>query len=54
VTRRDLWRDVWRLKHEPETNSVEVHVSRLRAKLASAGCAGLVETCPGGGYRLRT
>jgi len=52
VTRRELWRDVWRLKHEPETNSVEVHVSRLRGKLAAAGCGGLVVTCPGGGYCL--
>lgn len=54
VTRGELCRDVWRLRHEPETNSVEVHVSRLRAKLASAGCASLIETDPRGGYRLGT
>jgi DNA-binding response OmpR family regulator len=52
VTRRQLWRDVWRLNHEPETNSVEVHVSRLRGKLADCGCEGLVATDPAGGYRL--
>ena len=52
VTRRSLITDVWRLNHEPETNSVEVHVSRLRAKLARADCAELVETSPEGGYRL--
>jgi len=52
VTRRQLLSDVWRLQHEPETNSVEVHVSRLRSKLALAGCASLVETVPEGGYRL--
>lgn len=52
VTRKQLIRDVWRLNHEPETNSVEVHVSRLRAKLAGAGCESLVETVPEGGYRL--
>jgi hypothetical protein len=52
VTRGQLLRDVWRLNHEPETNSVEVHVSRLRAKLAEFGCAGLLETDPRGGYRL--
>ena len=28
VTREQLLRDVWRLKHIPETNSVEVHVAR--------------------------
>ena len=52
VTRRDLIQDVWRLNHVPETNSVEVHVSRLRSKLAGAGCGQLVETVPEGGYRL--
>jgi len=52
VTRRQLLKDVWRISHEPETNSVEVHVSRLRAKLAGAGCEGLVSTAPEGGYRL--
>lgn len=52
VTRRQLLTDVWRLNHEPETNSVEVHVSRLRSKLAQAGCAQLVQTVPEGGYRL--
>ncbi len=52
VTRRQLLADVWRLNHEPETNSVEVHVSRLRAKLAGAGCEDYVQTAPEGGYLL--
>jgi len=52
VSRTRLLRDVWRLDFEPGTNRVEVHVSRLRAKLAAAGIAGLVETDPEGGYRL--
>ncbi|WP_241557304.1 winged helix-turn-helix transcriptional regulator [Croceibacterium ferulae] len=52
VTRRTLLQDVWRIHHEPETNSVEVHVSRLRGKLALAGCADLVRTASTGGYRL--
>ena len=52
VSRARLLRDVWRLEFEPGTNSVEVHVSRLRAKLAAAGAEGLVETDPRGGYRL--
>ncbi len=52
VTRRQLMTDVWRLNHEPETNSVEVHVSRLRTKLANAECESLIETAPEGGYRL--
>jgi len=52
VSRTRLLREVWRLDFEPGTNSVEVHVSRLRAKLAAAGIEGLVETDPRGGYRL--
>jgi len=52
VARTTLLREVWRLEFEPGTNSVEVHVSRLRAKLATSGVAGLVETDPRGGYRL--
>ncbi len=52
VTRRQLLQDVWRLDHDPETNSLEVHVSRLRGKLARLGCLSLVETVPEGGYRL--
>lgn len=52
VPRELLLRDVWRLSHVPATNSLEVHVSRLRAKLAVAGAAWLVETDPRGGYRL--
>lgn len=52
VARATLLREVWRLEFEPGTNSVEVHVSRLRAKLALAGIHGLVETGPRGGYRV--
>ena len=52
ITRRQLLADVWRLQHEPETNRVEVHVSRLRGKLATAGLQAMVATDPGGGYHL--
>lgn len=52
VSRRQLLHDVWRLDHDPETNSLEVHVSRLRGKLARLGCTALVETVAEGGYRL--
>jgi len=48
----ELRSDVWRLAFRPETNSLAVHVSRLRAKLRTAGLDGLVETRPDGGYRL--
>lgn len=52
VTRAQLFREVWRLRHVPETNSVEVHISRLRAKLAEVGLGELVRTDPLGGYCL--
>ncbi|WP_421992882.1 winged helix-turn-helix domain-containing protein [Qipengyuania sp.] len=54
VSSARLLREVWRLEHLPETNSLAVHVSRLRAKLAIAGCDWLVRTDPEGGYRLVT
>jgi len=52
VPRERLLTDVWRLEHMPATNSLEVHISRLRAKLAVARAAWLVVTDPRGGYRL--
>lgn len=48
----ELLSDIWRLTFRPETNSLAVHVSRLRAKLRLAGLDGLIETMPGGAYRL--
>lgn len=47
-----LLADVWQLSFRPETNSLAVHVSRLRAKLRLAGIDGMVETAPDGAYRL--
>lgn len=53
VTRAMLVRDVWGYDLEPSTNVVDVHVSRLRAKLEGHGCAGLLVTEHGIGYRMR-
>jgi two-component system, OmpR family, response regulator len=52
ATREALLREVWHLSHVPETNSLAVHVFRLRAKLTAAGIADLVRTAPEGGYML--
>lgn len=52
VPASDLRSDVWRLAFRPETNSLAVHVSRLRAKLRTAGLDGLIETRADGAYRL--
>ena len=50
VTRKQLLVDVWRINHEPETNSVAVHVARVRGKLARLGLENIVLTHPEGGY----
>ncbi len=52
VAKKVLIRDVWRMAHVPETNSLAVHVYRLRAKLALAGLAWMVQTTLDGGYRF--
>lgn len=52
VAKPTLLREVWRLFHIPDTNSLAVHVFRLRAKLAVAGLRDLVRTTPNGGYML--
>lgn len=52
MTRRQLLAEVWRIHIEPETNSVAVHVARVRAKLEPYGLARLIATHPEGGYFL--
>lgn len=54
MTRQQLLADVWRIHFEPETNSVAVHVARVRAKLESFGLAKMLVTHPEGGYFLDT
>lgn len=52
LLKKELVTDVWYLSHVPETNSLAVHVSRLRTKLALMGLGNLVQTAPSGGYFL--
>lgn len=52
VGKRRLLREVWQLSHVPETNSLAVHVFRLRAKLACLGLTGLIRTGDDGAYAL--
>ena len=52
VTRSELLSQVWSIKFDPESNVVEVHVSRLREKLGR--WSWMIETVRGRGYRLRT
>ena len=48
VSKQTLIQDVWQLGFVPETNSIAVHMSRLRSKLSIAGLSHLVTTTPGG------
>lgn len=50
VSRRQLLSEVWRIDYEPNTNSVAVHVARVRSKLAVYGLSGILLTHPDGGY----
>lgn len=52
MTRRQLLAEVWRIDFDPETNSVAVHVARVRAKLEPFGFARLIATHAEGGYFL--
>jgi len=54
VSPQQLLTEVWRINFRPETNSLAVHICRLRAKLASVGLAGIVSTTPEGCYSLVT
>lgn len=52
VTVQELLSDIWRLSYRPETNSLAVHISRLRAKLRISGLDGLIVTLGDGAYCL--
>lgn len=52
-TRTMLLEGVWDLHFDPQTNVVETHVSRLRAKVDKPFETELIETVRGAGYRIR-
>jgi len=54
MTRRQLLAEVWRIHIDPETNSVAVHVARVRSKLEPFGLSRLIATHRQGGYFLDT
>lgn len=53
VTRTMLFENVWDYHFDPQTNVIEVHISRLRAKIESPGEKPLIQTVRGAGYCLR-
>jgi len=52
VTRTMLLENVWEYNFDPQTNVVDVHISRLRQKLCADGKMQRIETVRGAGYRL--
>ncbi|MBV9930508.1 MAG: response regulator transcription factor [Alphaproteobacteria bacterium] len=53
VTRTMLLERVWGFHFDPQTNIVETHISRLRAKLNAGTGSNAIETVRGVGYRMR-
>jgi two-component system OmpR family response regulator len=52
VTRTMLLEKVWNYHFDPQTNVIDVHVSRLRAKLDKGFNRPMLTTVRGAGYRL--
>ncbi len=51
-TRTMLLEAVWDISFDPQTNVVETHISRLRAKIDKPFGTDLIETVRGAGYRI--
>ncbi|KTE33507.1 hypothetical protein ATE62_16895 [Sphingopyxis sp. HIX] len=54
VSRAALLKAVWRIDFDPGTNRVEVHMSRLRAKVDRGFAWPMLRTVKGQGYALRS
>ena len=52
VSRVVLWEHAWEGSFEVDSNVLDVHVSRLRRKLAAGGKEELIQTVHGIGYRI--
>jgi two-component system OmpR family response regulator len=53
VTRTMLLENVWDYHFDPQTNVIDVHISRLRAKIDKGFGAALLHTVRGAGYMIR-
>ena len=54
VTRTMLLEEVWDYHFDPQTNVIDVHISRLRSKIDKDFDPPLLHTVRGAGYMLRT
>ena len=53
VTRTMLLENVWEYHFDPQTNVIDVHISRLRSKIDKGFSQPLLHTVRGAGYMLR-
>jgi two-component system, OmpR family, response regulator len=53
VTRKMLLENVWDYHFDPQTNVIDVHISRLRSKIDKGQSRPLLETVRGAGYMIR-
>jgi len=53
VTRTMLLENVWDYHFDPQTNVIDVHISRLRSKIDKGFSQPLVHTIRGAGYMIR-
>ena len=53
VTRTMLLENVWEYHFDPQTNVIDVHISRLRAKIDKGFATPLLHTVRGAGYMIR-
>jgi len=53
VTRTMLLESVWEYHFDPQTNVIDVHVSRLRGKIDKGFEPSLLQTVRGAGYMIR-
>jgi two-component system OmpR family response regulator len=52
VTRTMLLEEVWEYHFDPQTNVIDVHISRLRSKIDKGFDRPMLQTVRGAGYRL--
>jgi two-component system OmpR family response regulator len=52
VTRTMLLENVWDYHFDPQTNVIDVHISRLRAKIDKDFPVSLIQTVRGAGYKI--
>jgi two-component system OmpR family response regulator len=53
VTRTMLLENVWDYHFDPQTNVIDVHISRLRSKIEKGFASPILQTVRGAGYMIR-